>query len=227
MTLLRDTGLLEHLLPKLLETIGCEQPPEFHPEGDVWTHTMMMLNELDHPSPGLALAVLLHDIAKPDTRTVDETGRIRFMGHAQVGAKFAETWLQDLRCSNALRKKVVGLVDRHMNLMNVPHMKQATLRKLVAHPDFEDELELHRVDCLCSNGITQSVELLKEARTAFEAEAALPDPLVTGKDLMQLGVPAGPEIGRLKTAAYDYQLEHPDLAKSDLIEWAKQARSGT
>ena len=217
LVLLRDSGLLEHLLPEMLLTIGCKQPPEFHPEGDVWTHTVMMLNELESPTPALALAVLLHDIGKPQTRTVDETGRIRFMGHAQVGAAFADTWMRNLRFSNALRQQVVGLVDRHMNLMNVPKMRKATLRKVVAHPDFEDEIELHRVDCLCSNGITESVELLREARAAFEEEAALPEPLVTGQDLMNLGIAAGPDIGRWKTAAYDYQLEHPDASKEEVL----------
>lgn len=225
LTLLRDTGLLQEVLPEMMETIGCEQPPQYHPEGDVWTHTVMMLNELDRPSPVLALAVLLHDIGKPRTRTVDPDGRIRFMGHAQVGAAIADEWLSATRFPNALRKTVVGLVNRHMDFMNVPHMRAATLKKIVARPEFEEELELHRVDCLCSNGITESVKTLRKVRSEFEKQAALPDPLITGKDLLALGLPPGPDIGSWKDAAYEHQLENPEQHKADILKWIESQRS--
>ena len=224
LTLLRDTGLLQEILPEMMETIGCEQPPEYHPEGDVWTHTVMMLNELSSPSIELAFAVLLHDIGKPQTRTVDTEGRIRFMGHAQVGASIADQWLKTYKFPNAERKTIVNLVNRHMDFINVPQMRSATLKKIVARPEFEDELELHRIDCLCSNGIEGTVEKLREVRADFEKEAALPSPLITGKDLIAMGVPPGPEIGKWKDAAYEQQLEDSELNKESLLRWVEVER---
>jgi poly(A) polymerase len=164
-----------------------------------------MLNHLHHPSVELALAVLLHDIGKPATRTED--GRIRFLGHAQVGARMTERWMRKMKFSNTVRQTVVGLVDRHMNFMNVPAMRPATLRKVVAHPDFETELELHRLDCLCSNGITETAERLRLERDAYEQDAALPEPWITGQQLLDMGLAPGPEIGRWKEQAYEEQLE--------------------
>jgi len=219
--LLDDCGLLRHILPEFLDLKGCEQPPEYHPEGDVWTHTVMMLNELSRPSPALALAVLLHDIGKPATRSVDEDGRIRFRGHAQKGADIAADWMTRMKFGKKLRESVVGMVDRHMNFMNVPHMRRATLRKLVGHPDFDRELELHRIDCLCSNGITTSTEILKQARKEFEAEAALPDPWITGKDLINLGLEPGPHLGEWKDRAYEQQLEGDLPDRAALLDWVK------
>ena len=218
--LLDDCGLLEQILPEFLDLRGCDQPPEFHPEGDVWVHTLMMLNELKNPSPALALAVLLHDIGKPATRSV-ENGRIRFTGHAQVGAKMAETWMRKMKFGKALREQVVGMVDRHMNFMNVGQMRKASLRRMVGRPHFDEELELHRIDCLCSNGITASHERLIQAKAEYEAEAALPEPWITGQDLLAMGIEKGPIIGKWKQRAYDEQLEgtHPD--KASLLDWVK------
>ncbi|MDF3128344.1 CCA tRNA nucleotidyltransferase [Kiritimatiellaeota bacterium B1221] len=221
LTLLRDSGLLNHILPEMLDTIGCDQPPEYHPEGDVWNHTVMMLNELNQPSEELALSILLHDIGKPATRTVDPDGRIRFQGHAQVGAEMAEAWLLKMKFSKALRNTVTGLVYRHMDMISVPQMRKATLRKIVARDCFEDELELHRIDCLCSNGITASTERLLEARKEYEIEAALPAPWIRGKDLLALGLVPGPEIGRWKDLAYEHQLEGSFATPEDLKRWLR------
>lgn len=210
--LLRDSGLLPVILPEILPCIGCTQPPEYHPEGDVWEHTVMMLNELEAPSEALALSVLLHDIGKPVTRTVDESGRIRFQGHAQAGAEIADSWLRRMKVSKALREEVTGMVYRHMDMISVPQMRKATLRKIVSRACFYDELRLHEIDCRCSNGLTASTEILREARAAFEADAALPAPWISGQDLLAMGLPPGPEIGRWKQAAYEQQLDggHPD-----------------
>jgi len=183
-----------------------------------------MLNELSSPSIELAFAVLLHDIGKPQTRTVDTEGRIRFMGHAQVGASIADQWLKTYKFPNAERKTIVNLVNRHMDFINVPQMRSATLKKIVARPEFEDELELHRIDCLCSNGIEGTVEKLREVRADFEKEAALPSPLITGKDLIAMGVPPGPEIGKWKDAAYEQQLEDSELNKESLLRWVEVER---
>ncbi len=218
---LADSGLLQEILPEALELKGCEQPPQFHPEGDVWVHTCMMLNELDQPSPALALGTLLHDIGKPATFTVED-GRIRNPGHAQVGAEMAQQWLNKMKAGSKLREQVVGLVDRHMNYMNVSNMRKATLRRTVAMEHFEDEIELHRIDCLCSNGITESVEKLKVARAEFLAKAALPKPLILGEDLMELGLSPGPLLGEWKQKAYDRQLEENLEDKEQLLQWLRK-----
>ncbi len=219
---LADTGLLVEFLPEALDLKGCGQPPEFHPEGDVWVHTVMMLNELRDPSPELALAVLLHDIGKPATRTVDADGRIRFMGHAQVGADMARRWMRKMKFGRAITEDVVGMVDRHMNFMNVRHMRRATLRRMVGAPLFEQELELHRIDCLCSNGITESVGILRKVRAEYESELALPPPWICGKDLIDLGVAPGPEVGKWKNLAYDAQLSGEAIDRESLMAWLRR-----
>jgi len=221
--LLDTCGLLRFILPEFPELRGCEQPPEWHPEGDVWTHTVMMLNGLRAPSPALALGVLLHDIGKPATRTVDGKGCIRFMGHAQVGARMAGDWMRRMKFSKALREQVCGYVDRHMNFINVMQMRPATLRRLAAMPTLEEELELHRLDCLCSNGITASHERLQQVRAELAAEAKLPDPWVNGADLIAIGLPGGPLIGKWKTLAYDAQLEGRFPDKNAVLEWIQSA----
>ncbi|MGA0333073.1 MAG: CCA tRNA nucleotidyltransferase [Kiritimatiellia bacterium] len=218
--LLRESGLLSVILPEMLDTVGCEQPPEYHPEGDVWNHTVMMLNEMTHPSRELALAILLHDIGKPATRTLDD-GVIRFRGHAQKGAEIAEAWLRRMKFSRALRETVTGLVNRHMDMISVPEMRRATLRKIVARDCFPDEVELHRIDCKCSNGITASTEILWAERREFEREAALPSPWIGGKDLLKMGLRPGPELGQWKDRAYEEQLEGRFENPEALRQWLR------
>jgi len=224
--LLRHSGLLRHILPQALEMIGCAQPPEFHPEGDVWTHTVLMLNQLRDPSPELALAVLFHDIGKPATRT-ETGGRIRFRGHAQVGADMAETWLRAYRFSKREIRTITGWVSRHMDMMNVPNMKKSTLRRLVSRERFEEEMELHRIDCLCSNGLVESHSILQQARAEAAEEAALPDPLITGRDLLDMGLNPGPDIGRWKKRAYEEQLERAQPDKNELKDWLREQMGQT
>ena len=217
--LLRKSNLLKTILPEMLDSVGCEQPPQYHPEGDVWNHVVMMLNTMENPSPELALAILLHDIGKPATQTVEDNGMIRFRGHAQVGAEIAERWLRKMKTGKALRETVTGLVYRHMDMISVPEMRKATLRKIVARDCFYDEVELHRIDCLCSNGLTASTKILYEARKAFESEAALPKPWITGTDLLELGLSPGPELGKWKERAYDQQLEGLFENREHLRSW--------
>jgi putative nucleotidyltransferase with HDIG domain len=219
---LDDCGLLREILPEFLELRGCEQPPEWHPEGDVWTHTLMMLNELRHPSPALALAVLLHDIGKPATRTVDAGGRVRFTGHAQTGARMAERWMRRMKFSNALRQTVAGYVDRHMNFIQVERMRPATRRRLVASPSIGEELELHRIDCLCSNGITGSYETLLREKEELDREEALPAAWIDGRDLLRIGL-RGPELGEWKRKAYDEQLEGCFADRESLLDWVRRS----
>lgn len=204
-----DTDLLRHFLPEFLETIGCDQPPEWHPEGDVYTHTLIMLEMLEPDAPlDLCLAVLLHDIAKPPTRTIDsDSGRIRFNGHDALGAGMAETILRRLKYPNHVIASVVSMVARHMQFMNVQRMRTAKLKRFMAEPTFPMEMELHRVDCGSSNGFTDIYEFLQAKEAEFAAEPLIPAPLVTGRDLIQLGLKPGPRFKEVLELIQTEQLE--------------------
>lgn len=207
--LLVECGLMHHIVPEVYDLIGCEQPPEFHPEGDVYTHTMIMLQLLAPDAPlDLCLAVLLHDIAKPATRIVDEdTGRPRFNGHDRVGAEMAEAILRRLRYSNEVIEHVVFMVGRHMQFMHVRQMRVAKVRRFMGVPTFRKEMELHRVDCASSNGLTDNYEYLLEKENEFANEPVLPPPLVTGRDLIDRGLRPGPRFKELLERIQTEQLE--------------------
>ena len=207
--LLVDCGLMIQIVPEVLAMIGCEQPPEWHPEGDVFTHTRIMLGMLAPDAPlELCLAVLLHDIAKPPTQTFDEdAGRIRFNGHDALGATMAETILRRLRYSNDIVASVVPMVARHMQFMAVQKMRTAKVKRFMAAPDFQLEMELHRVDCASSNGFTDNYDFLKAKAAEFSAEPLIPPPLVRGRDLIQRGLVPGPAFKDLLEAIQTEQLE--------------------
>ena len=156
--LLVEAGLIDHFLPEVLPLIGCEQPPEWHPEGDVYTHTCIMLEMLEpNARLELCLATLLHDIAKPPTQTFDEeSNRIRFNGHDALGAEMAETILSRLKYPNSVIRDAAHMVSRHMQFMNVQQMRKAKLKRFMSEPTFPQEMELHRVDCASSNGFTDN-----------------------------------------------------------------------
>ena len=207
--LLAETGLLECIIPEALPMIGCEQPPEWHPEGDVYTHTRIMLELLPPDAPlELCLAVVLHDIGKPPTSTGDEeAARIRFNGHDRVGAQMSEAILKRLRYPNSVVEAVVSMVARHMQFMNVQRMRTAKLKRFMAASGFDLEMELHRVDCASSNGFTDNYEFLQAKRAEFSAEPLIPPPLVTGRDLIALGLAPGPRFKDLLEAVETEQLE--------------------
>jgi poly(A) polymerase len=223
--LLRDTGLLEVILPEVARMAGVEQPPEHHPEGDVFTHTALMLDAMERPSAELAYSVLLHDVGKPPTfrrvPTPEGGEKIVFHGHATVGADMAREILERLRMPNALIEAVVFSVANHMRFMEVTRMRPATLRRLLSAPTFPTELELHRLDCRCSHEDLSNHEFLIAARAAYENEPVLPDPWVTGHDLIALGVPVGPEIRRWKDLAYEAQLERRFESREELLAWLR------
>lgn len=203
-----ETGLTDHFMPELAPMIGCEQPPEWHPEGDVFTHTMIMLGMLADDAPlDLCLAVLLHDIAKPPCRSIDPDGRIRFNGHDAMGAEMAGTILRRLRFPNDTVAAVTSMVARHMQFMNVQKMRVAKLKRFMAEPTFQMEMELHRVDCGSSNGFTDNYEFLQTKEREFAAEPLIPRPLVTGRDLIDLGLPPGPRFKELLESVQTEQLE--------------------
>ncbi len=221
--LLVDSGLIRHFLPEVLDLIGCDQPPEFHPEGDVFTHTRIMLEMLgDHPPLELCLAVLLHDIAKPPTRTFDpEAGRIRFNGHDALGASMAEEILRRLRYPNDVIESVSFMVSRHMQFMNVRLMKVSKLKRFMAAPTFPLEIELHRVDCGSSNGFTDNLEFVLAKREEFAAAPLIPPPLVTGRDLIALGQSPGPRFKELLESVETEQLEGRLTDRESALEWIK------
>ncbi len=210
--LLRDSGLLKEILPEIDAMVGVEQPPEFHPEGDVFTHTKLMLDALpEKPALRLALAVLLHDVGKPTTANFatmpDGTQRWRFENHAPVGADMARAILERLRAPNALVDDVCAIIAGHMRIADARKMRKSKLRRLLGAPTFDDELELHRLDCVSSHAILDIYDFLKAKKAEFAAEPVLPPPLVTGRDLIALGHVPGPHFAQILQDAYDRQLE--------------------
>lgn len=229
--LLRDTGLLEVVLPEIHAMIGVEQPPEFHPEGDVFAHTVLMLNRMP---PGrdaeLAWACLLHDAGKPVTAAwgpgADGRPRIRFDGHDRAGAEIAERVLRRMRLPNRLIERVVTAVAGHMRFLNVPQMRRATLRRMIAAPTFELEMELHRLDCLAGNGRLDNYDRLRTAAATWASETDLPRAVVRGGDVIGLGIPGGPRVKDLLAAVYEQQLEHPEWTREELLGWLRTHADG-
>ncbi len=208
-SLLADSGLWHAFWPEVMTLIGCEQPPEWHPEGDVFTHTRIMLTMLPPDAPlELALSVVLHDIAKPPTRTIDaDTGRIRFNGHDELGAVMAEDMLRRLKFSNDIIHAVIPMVARHMQFMNVQKMRIAKLKRFMSTPTFPLEMELHRVDCASSNGFTDNYEFLTAKATDFANEPLIPPPLLTGRDLIKAGLTPSSLFSEILEEIQTLQLE--------------------
>nr|MBA2242434.1 CCA tRNA nucleotidyltransferase [Chthoniobacterales bacterium] len=187
--LLDESGLMHAVLPELEAMKGCEQPLQFHPEGDVFKHTRIMLQLLpENVSLPLVLSVLFHDIGKPPTASVDENGRIRFNGHDRVGAEMTEALMQRLRFSRAEIDATIEAVRQHMVFKDVPKMRVAKLKRFMARPTFDDELELHRVDCVSSHGMLDNYEFLRRKREEFANAPIIPPPFVRGDDLLRLGL---------------------------------------
>ncbi len=203
--LLDESGLLVQILPEIARMKGVEQPPQFHPEGDVWTHTLMMLDGLGKCTATLALGVLLHDVGKPPTFRIAE--RIRFDGHVQAGVEIARQILNRLRFSAAEIEQVEQLVANHMKFVDVPRMRQSTLKRFLRLPRFEEHMALHRLDCLSSHGDLTSHEIAQTKLEEMPAEVLKPLPLLTGRDLIEAGYKPGPEFSRMLALAEDAQLE--------------------
>lgn len=222
--LLVDTGLMEHIVPEFLKTIGCDQPPEFHPEGDVYVHTRIMLEMLHDDAPlELCLAVFFHDIAKPPCRTIDDgTGRIRFNGHDAMGAEMADEILRRLRYPNDVIAAVVPMVARHMQFMHVQQMRTAKLKRFMSEPNFSLEMELHRVDCGSSNGFTDNYEFIQAKEAEFAAEPLIPPPLVTGRDLISHGLKPGPRFKEILEMIETEQLEGRILDRDAALDYLRE-----
>jgi poly(A) polymerase len=205
--LLDATSLLEQVLPEVKRMQGVEQPPQFHPEGDVWVHTLMLLERLPAGvSKTLALGVLLHDVGKPPTFRI-APDRIRFDGHADVGTKMAEEICHRFRMSNEDTEQVSALVANHMRFGDVQRMKESTLKRFFRLPRFEEHLELHRLDCLSSHRDLSLYDFARERYDALPEGQIRPQPLITGNDLIAAGYKPGPQFKELLTAVEDAQLE--------------------
>lgn len=228
--LLSETGLLAFLLPEVEHMRGVAQPPRFHPEGDVWEHTMRMLEILSsetapRTNPALAWAVLLHDVGKPVSKTEDDRG-IHFYGHVQTGAAIAEDLMRRLRFPNAQRKTVVRLIREHMAFMNVTKMRPARLKRFLRMPDFDLHMQLHRLDCLACHGMLDYFDFCREQLQTLEREALHPPRLLTGDDLLAMGYAPGKQIGEILRALEDRQLEggisnREDAAAFVQARWAR------
>jgi poly(A) polymerase len=221
--LLDASGLMKEILPEIEALKGCKQPPQFHPEGDVFQHTRLMLqllpNEVSLP---LVLSVLFHDIGKPPTSSVDEEGRIRFNGHDRIGAEMTEGLMQRLRFSRAEIDATVEAVRQHMVFKDVTNMRIARLKRFMARPTFADELELHRVDCASSHGMLDNYDFLQRKQEEFSNEPIIPPPLVRGDDLIALGLKPGPSFGEILEAVETRQLEGTLRDREEALAWVRQ-----
>jgi putative nucleotidyltransferase with HDIG domain len=224
LVLLRDSGLLAHVLPELAATITCEQSPDFHPEGSVFDHIRLMLAKMSPDSNKLLpWAVLLHDIAKPVTAEKDlRTGAIHFYGHEKVGTEMARAILNRLRFPKKQIDEIAACVLHHMQFKDVKQMRKATLRRLLLRETFPLELALHRLDCVGSHGDLSHYEFLVEQAEELNKKPAIRPPLLTGGDLIKLGMKPGPAMGGLLNGIREKQLADELKTKRQAMAWAKE-----
>ena len=204
--LLDETGLLNEVLPEVVRMKGVEQPPQYHPEGDVWVHTLGLLAQLEDGCPlALAWAALLHDVGKPATFRRAE--RIRFDGHVEVGVAIAAEICRRFRFSNDETSQILSLIENHMRFVDVPRMKASTLKRFFRLEDFPQHLALHRMDCLAGSGNLETWKFVRERYEAMPEEAVRPAPLVTGRELIAAGYQPGAAFRPMLRAVEDAQLE--------------------
>jgi poly(A) polymerase len=219
--LMLETGLLDAILPEISAMVGVQQPPEFHPEGDVWVHTMLALDLMEHPvTLTVALGVLLHDVAKPPTFD-DSTDRIRFNGHDKLGAEMAGDILRRLKFPTEVITRVQSLIEDHLKFINVRKMKTATLKRFLRKPHFDEDLELHRIDCLAGPGTLDTYHFMKAKLNEFGQEKLKPPMPITGKDLIELGMQPGPKFKELLHAIEDEVLEGRIGTREQALDFVK------
>jgi poly(A) polymerase len=226
--LLDETRLLPEILPEIARMKGVEQPPQFHPEGDVWTHTLLMLEKLKPGcSPTLAWGVLLHDVGKPPTFTPPSgpNGRIRFDEHVEVGTRMAEEICHRLRFSNEDTSQIAALVANHLRFKDVPQMKPATLKRFVRLDRFEEHLELHRLDCSSSHGHLDNYEFVRRFLAETPPEQVRPPRLLTGEDLIALGFRPGPPFKAILEAVEEAQLDGKLSTREDALRLVRESFS--
>jgi poly(A) polymerase len=220
--LLDESGLLKPVLPEISAMKGVDQPVEFHPEGDVFVHTLLLLDNLPSPCPmTLAWGALLHDVGKPATFRV-APDRIRFDGHVEVGVKMVEAICRRLRFSNDETEPILALVDNHMRFGHVSRMKESTLKRFLRMPAFDEHLALHRADCLASHRNLSTYEFIQQKRAEIPAENMRPSPLVTGDDLIAAGHVPGPKFREILSAVEDEQLEGRLPSRDAALEFVRR-----
>jgi tRNA nucleotidyltransferase/poly(A) polymerase len=222
--LLGDTGLLPFVLPEIAAMKGVEQPPQYHPEGDVWTHTLLMIEQLPAGTPAtLAWGVLLHDVGKPPTfRPISETGdRIRFDGHASVGERMGEEISRRFRFSNEDIEQIVALIANHMRFKDVERMRAATLKRFVRMPRFNEHMELHRLDCTSSHRHLNAYNFIQTMLAETPHEEIHPPKLLTGEDLLAMGYRQGPVFGQILATVEDAQLEGKIETKEEASQFVR------
>jgi poly(A) polymerase len=223
--LLDESGLLEIVLPEISRTHGIEQPSQFHPEGDVWIHTLLMIEKLPAGcAPTLAWGVLLHDVGKPATfKSAAETGdRIRFDNHVEIGVKMVEAICGRLRFSNEDTEQIVALVANHMRFKDVQQMKASTLKRFVRLPRFDEHLELHRLDCLSSHGQLDNLELVQKFIAETPPEQVRPLRLITGNDLLAMGYRPGPLFKTILETVEEAQLEGKIASQDEALAFVER-----
>ena len=223
--LLDRSGLLAHVLPDIAAMHGVEQPPQFHPEGDVYQHVRLMLSKINEPNLDLALAVLFHDVGKKPTAKTDENGRIRFNEHESVGAEMSEKIMTDLRYDNKTIETVKEMVQHHMQFKDVPKMRPSTLKRMMSRPTFPLELELHRIDCASSHGDLSHYDYLKHLIETMPPEQIAPPQLISGRDLLAMGLRPGKEVGRILEAVRIAQLEESVQTRAEALDMARKLAS--
>lgn len=220
--LLDETGLLEEVLPEVAAMKGVEQPPQFHPEGDVFVHTMLLLEKLPPGSPlTLAWGALLHDVGKPPTFRVGPD-RIRFDGHVEVGVKMAEAIARRLRFANDETEQILALVENHMRFGDAPRMKESTLKKFIRLPRFHEHLQLHWMDCTSSHRDLGAYEYVRERMESLKPEEVRPEPLVSGRDLIGAGYQPGPQFKAILGTVEDLQLERKLATREEAMEYIRR-----
>ncbi|MDF7824976.1 CCA tRNA nucleotidyltransferase [Pontiellaceae bacterium B12227] len=230
---LHELGLMQYTLPELVPMVGQQQPPQFHPEGDVFEHTCMMLDLMNEDRPDepsyspreIAYTVLLHDVGKPPTASIgpgtDGKDRIRFDGHASVGAEMAEQILIRLKFPNTEKKNIKAAIGGHMRFMDVQNMRASKLRQLIGAATFDLEMELHRLDCLGSHRMLDNFDFVRGYQEQMANEPILPEPWINGRDLIEMGIGEGRLIGRILKETYEAQMEDRFKSKDEALDWIK------
>ena len=218
--LLDEVGMLKVILPEVTAMKGIKQPEEFHPEGDVWEHTMLMLKNMSSPTPEMALGVLLHDVGKPPTFSIED--RIRFNNHCEIGARITEEIGERLRLSKKQVEHISELVLHHLRFKDVQKMRESKLKRFLRLPNFADHLELHRLDCLASHGNLNNLEFCKQKLLELKPEEIKPKPLINGHNLIAMGYKAGPFFKQILTVVEDAILEGQIRTHDDAVKFVQK-----